>query len=228
MQHLPQVDQWGIRHNCGTSGMNREDAIAGNAGILQRYLPKGAEPIIARWIVDLKVGFRITRPRETKLADFRAGGHGRPHVITINCDLNPYAFLTTTIHEFAHLGCFLKHGNSVAPHGPEWKGIYTEMLATFLGTGMYPPDVESALRKHIANPKASSCSCPELSRALAKYDQKPGLLLHDFNLHAPFEFNGVVYTAEEKRRTRYLCRRIADGRKFLISGRARVQPVRDA
>ena len=205
--------------------MNRAEAIASNARVLNRYLPEGAHTTIARWIVDLKVNFRITKPRDTKLADFRVGGAGRAHTITINCDLNPYAFLTTTIHEFAHLGCYLKHGNAVAPHGPEWKGIYTQMLATFLDTGIYPPDVEVAIRKHIANPKASSCSCPELSKALARYDTTRGLLLNELSLKSPFVFNGVAYTAEERRRTRYLCKRLTDGRQFLISERAKVLPL---
>jgi len=205
--------------------MNRAEAIAANAKVLQRYLPEGAHTTIARWIVDLKVNFKITRPRDTKFADFRVGMNGGPHMITINCDLNPYAFLTTTIHEFAHLGCYLKYGNRVAPHGQEWKGIYTEMLSSFLGSGLYPNDLETAIRKHIANPKASTCSCPELSKALARYDKTPGLLLHDMSLNSPVVFNGVAYAVEEKRRTRFLCKRLADGRKFLISGRAKVLPV---
>lgn len=205
--------------------MNRDEAIASNAHVLKRYLPEGAHTTIARWIVDLKVNFRITKPRDTKLADFRVGAQGRSHTITINCDLNPYAFLTTTIHEFAHLGCYLKHGNSVAPHGAEWKSIYTQMLSTFLGTGLYPPDIEAAVRKHIANHKASSCSCPELSKALARYDTTPGLLLNELSLQSPFVFNGVAYKAEERRRTRFLCKRLADGRQFLISERAKVLPL---
>jgi hypothetical protein len=205
--------------------MNREAALAANERVLSRYLPKGTARLIAYWVVEFRVKFKITRPRDTKLGDYRPAGQGRPHTITVNGNLNPYSFLITTVHEFAHLGCHLKHGHTVAPHGAEWKGIYVAMLRNFLGTGTFPPDLEVDIKRHLDNPKASSCSCAILSAALARYDSKPGVLLQDFTLQTPFAFNGEVYEALEKRRTRYLCKRLADGKRYLISGRAKVEPV---
>jgi len=193
--------------------------------VLRHHLPPRCAPLIAHWIVALNVQFKISKPRESKLGDFRPGYQGKRNQITINADLNPYAFLTTTVHEFAHLGCHLKHGNSVAPHGIEWKSIYADMLKPFAENDVYPPDIKAAVFKYLKNPKASSCSCPNLSRAMALYDTDPGVLLTDLGLELPFEFRSVGYIAEEKRRTRYLCIRIDDGKKYLISGRAKVQPL---
>ncbi len=189
---------------------------------LEPHLPPRCAPLIATWITELNVQFKISRPRASKLGDFRAGMHGRAHQITINNDLNPYAFLTTTVHEFAHLGCYLKHGHDVAPHGSEWKGIYAQMLRPFAAYNVFPEDIRHAVFLHLKNPKASSCSCPNLNRVLAKYDAEPGVLLADLEILSPFTFRGVGYIAEEKRRTRYLCTRIDDGKKYLISGRAKV------
>jgi predicted SprT family Zn-dependent metalloprotease len=204
--------------------MNKERSELGISRGLAPFLPERCAPLIAHWIVSLKVKFKVSRPRQTKLGDFRAGVNGRPHQITINSDLNPYAFLTTTVHEFAHLGCYLKHGHRVAPHGPEWKAIFSEMLAPFADHNIYPEDVKKAVLKHIKNPKASSCSCPDLTRVLARYDADPGVLLADLPLSTPFTFKGINFVANEKKRTRYLCTRLSDRKQYLISGRAKVDP----
>ena len=46
----------------------------------------------------------------------------------MNGDLNPYSFLITTLHEFAHLHTFQQHGNRVNPHGDEWKTNFRKLL----------------------------------------------------------------------------------------------------
>lgn len=193
---------------------------------LEPHLPPRCAPLIAHWIVSLHVHFKISKPRQTKLGDFRVGRNGKPHQITINSDLNPFAFLTTTVHEFAHLGCYLKHGHLVAPHGPEWKAIFADMLRPFAEHNVYPEDIKTAVLRHLKNPKASSCSCPDLNRVLARYDSDPGVLLSDLPMETPFSFKEIDFVANEKRRTRYLCTRLSDGKQYLISGRAKVNPIR--
>lgn len=187
------------------------------AELLAPFLPDDTSDVIARWIVELRVSFVVTKPRKTKLGDFRVSANGKNHRISVNGDLNPYAFLVTTIHEFAHLGCFLKHRNAVPPHGDEWKAIFSDLLHTFIDRGVFPEDLSRAIRTHLKRPKASSCSCPVLSRALAKYDESPTTFLGDLEPGDVFVFNDVEYEYVEKRRTRCLCRNIADGRDYLIS-----------
>ena len=202
--------------------MNRDKSIAGIAASLQPYLPKGTSDLIAAWIVDDGVRFTVSRPRLSKLGDFRAGTRSMPAAISVNGDLNPYGFLITTVHEFAHLACHAQYGRRVKPHGREWKRIYTEMLAPFIEKNIFPEEIEKALRAHVASPSASSCSCPVLNRALALYDDKDTLFLGDLSVGSTFLFRDEAFKSLEKKRTRYLCERLDDGRRYLISGRAQV------
>jgi len=206
--------------------MNREAALVAWEAKLRSKVPLGAAPDLARWIVDLQVDFRITAPRNSKLGDFRPAFQGKPARITVNRDLNPYHFLITSIHEFAHLGCYLKHGNRVAPHGNEWKALYVKLLSPLLEGSTIPADLKIALRKHLARPSASSCSCSVLANALSAYDQNPGVSLIQIPQGSQFIFRGEVYELVGKRRTRFLCKRQAGGGLFLITGRARVEMAR--
>ena len=73
--------------------------------VLSKYLPANFIEIVVELLVKHPVKFRVAKPRKTKLGDFRANRDGL-HQITVNGDLNPYSFLITTIHEFAHLVTF--------------------------------------------------------------------------------------------------------------------------
>jgi len=192
---------------------------------LKPRLPNGTAKVIAKWIVELNVVFVVSKPRQTKLGDFRPKVNGKAARISVNGDLHPYSFLITTIHEFAHLGCYLKHGNKVAPHGKEWKEIYTNMLKLFVDQNIFPPELTKSLHKHISRPKASSCSCPILSRALAEYDGEEGEFLGNLSPNDQFEFKGELYRYILLRRTRILCNRLTDGKQYLISTRAKVSRV---
>ncbi|HLV53698.1 MAG TPA: hypothetical protein VKY29_06745 [Cryomorphaceae bacterium] len=187
------------------------------AAKLAPHLPPGTAREIARWIVELRVTFVIAKPRKTKYGDFRINLDGKNPRISINGDLNPYAFLVTTIHEFAHYGCFLKHGHKAAPHGKEWKAIFSDLLRIFNERKVFPQDLAHAIAKHLRQPTASSCSCPVLSRALAKYDERPATFLGDLRPGDTFHFNGEVFEYIEKRRTRCLCRNVKLGKDYLIS-----------
>jgi hypothetical protein len=202
--------------------MRREETLARLTRSLENHCPEGTSAIIARWVLDLAVDFKITPGRKTKLGDFRPPHGAHRARITVNGDLNEYNFLITTIHEFAHLGCFLKHGVKVAPHGREWKAIYAELLGSFLGNGTFPPDLEVAIRTHLANPSASSCASPALSKALAKFDESPSTFLDDLPLNTKFYFNHREFINLTKKRTRFLCFEPKSGRNYLISGRAKV------
>jgi len=192
---------------------------------LENHLPSGTSQIIHKWIIELKVDFVISKPRKTKLGDFRPAYGSKPARITVNGNLNPYHFLLTTIHEFAHLGCYLKHGNKVLPHGKEWKTIYTKLLEKHLDQGVFPQKLEPALRKHLGRPSASSCSDPGLFRSLSHFDNEPKLFLSQVPLNSLFSLHDTAYKVLEKRRTRYLCIRLEDRKKYLVSGNAVIQRV---
>jgi len=173
------------------------------------------------------VSFRIVRPRTTKLGDFRAGQPGQKSQITVNGDLNPYSFLVTTLHEFAHLETFLKYGHGVKPHGEEWKITYRNLLLPAIDSGLLPGDVLNALVNSLASTRASSCSDVQLSRILKRYDKpKEGIvLLESLPKNATFALQGKKFVKGDLRRKRYLCEEITGSRKYLVHALSEVTPV---
>ena len=71
---------------------------------IQPLLPTGdVLPLIEAWTAPYDFDLKITCPRKSKLGDFRPPKPGKRSSITMNEDLGPYQFLTTFVHELAHL-----------------------------------------------------------------------------------------------------------------------------
>src|SRR6188768_2307993 len=102
------------------------------SSILLKYMPDQAITICTNWIVQLNIHLKITRDRASKFGDYRHVQNGMAHIITINHNLNRYAWLITFIHEVAHLLVQKKHSRFVAPHGGQWKHEYSILLKYFL------------------------------------------------------------------------------------------------
>lgn len=170
------------------------DQLKRNSEILKKYIPAPAVDLIAHWIIDFDFKLKITKERSSKLGDYRPPLQGNNHQITINFNLNPYAFLITLIHEIAHLCTWNKHQNKVNPHGSEWKSEYRRMMAPFLNEVIFPADILQALKKYMANPAAASCSDANLLRVLKRYDKKDEnrslVLLENLRMHTSFLYNG--------------------------------------
>ncbi len=193
--------------------------------ILKKYLPKEFVVYVSDLIVHSNVKFKIVAPRSTKLGDFRPSSKKNgTSQITVNGDLNPYAFLITTLHELAHLNTFQSHGAYVNPHGNEWKKEYISLLEPILTVSSLPVDIKNTLTKSIRNPKASSCSDIHLSRVLKKYDEaKNTQTLEELDEHAIFSINKKVFSKGKLRRTRYLCKEMDSGKSYLIHALAEVK-----
>jgi hypothetical protein len=192
---------------------------------LKRYLPASTEKLIARWIVRNEVHFRVTQPRNSKFGDYRHPYRGQGHMITINGNLNPWAFLITTIHEFAHLLAWNKFRDAISPHGKEWKEQYKILLLPLIEKGIFPSDLEMAVKSYISNPSASSCVDDKLMVALKKYDLNKLPFLKEIPHGTRFNFNGRIYVKGEKQRTRYHCLALGTREIYFISGLAEVEPV---
>ena len=135
-----------------------------NQSILQKYIPEKAVPTVAEWIYKFDFKLKIKKSRATKLGDYRPPVKGQNHLITINHDMNKYAFLITLIHEIAHLSNWNKHKDSVKTHCDEWKFHYKILMQSLLNPEIFPADIIIALRKYMNNPAASSCSDTNLLR----------------------------------------------------------------
>ncbi|BAV08457.1 hypothetical protein FLA_4498 [Filimonas lacunae] len=188
---------------------------------LAAYLPEGSFDKVVQYIHNYKVHLTVTRARKTVLGDYRHATHGKNHRISINGNLNKYEFLITLLHELAHLLTFEEFGNRVDAHGKEWKGVYSNLLVTFVQHKLFPPDIETALRSSILNPAATASGETELLLVLRKYNarQREGYhLLESLPEGALFQTdNGRVFKKGEKRRKRYICLEVKTGHLYTFS-----------
>lgn len=197
-----------------------------NSDVLKKYIPEPAIAIIARWITEYDFKLKIKKERSTKLGDYRSPHDGQNHIITINFNLNKYAFLITLIHEVAHLVTFNRYKNSVNPHGEEWKQQYKLLMKHFLTTDFFPTDVLLALQKHFLSPAASSCSDTNLLRILKRYDNtsEQKQFIESIPEKAIFKYNGGrIFVKGERIRTRYRCKEISTGAIYLFHALAEVE-----
>ena len=187
---------------------------------LKQYLPDGSFEAVSHYLLHYKVQLTITRERSSVLGDYRNSVAGKNHRISVNGNLNPYAFLVTLLHELAHLFTYERFGHRVQAHGPEWKNEYSKVLAQFLLKKIFPPDIHKALLKTLQNPAASSCADTSLLRVLHLYDvKKDGVsLIETLPAGALFKIKGGrVFRKEEKIRKRFKCVEISNGKVYLFS-----------
>ncbi len=188
---------------------------------LQQYLPDGSLEPVLQYLHQYKIHLTITRERNTILGDYRHAINQKNHRISVNGNLNKYAFLVTLLHEVAHLLAFENFGHRIAPHGKEWKNEYSKILALFLLKKIFPADIEKALLKSLQNPSATSCGEEHLMRVLKNYDvRKDGILLIEqlkdgqlFKLK-----DGRVFKKAEKLRKRHKAIDVKSGALYLFSG----------
>ncbi len=187
---------------------------------LQSYLPEGSFEDVLYYLQHHHVHLTITRQRQSILGDYRHALPGKNHRISVNGNLNKYAFLITLLHELAHLFTYDKFGHRVMAHGQEWKNEFSKILATFLLKDIFPADIKKALLHNLQNPAASSCGDEKLLRALHKYDgKKDGIhLLEQLPEDSLFEIKGGrIFKKGEKIRKRYKCVEVKTGKLYLFS-----------
>src|SRR5215212_12235355 len=109
---------------------------------LQDYLPPTTFEDVLTYLQDPHVHLTVARQRKSILGDYRHRTHGQNHRISVNGNLNKYAFLITLLHELAHLLTFEKFGNRIAPHGKEWKNVFSRLLAQFIEHNVFPADIK--------------------------------------------------------------------------------------
>ncbi|HXL57832.1 MAG TPA: hypothetical protein VN958_16335, partial [Chitinophagaceae bacterium] len=68
---------------------------------LATFLPEGSFENVVHYLHQHKVHLTVTRERKSVLGDYRNAVHGKNHRITVNGNLNKYAFLITLLHELA-------------------------------------------------------------------------------------------------------------------------------
>ncbi len=195
---------------------------------LKNYLPEGSFDEVVYYLQHYKVQLTITRERKSVLGDYRNSYQEKNHRISVNGNLNQYAFLVTLLHELAHLFTFERYGHRVQAHGQEWKNEFSKVLTQFLAKHIFPADIQHTLLKTLQNPAASSCADTALLRVLHKYDQKKEgvILMEALPEGAQFSIKGGrVFIKQERVRKRFKCKETATGKIYLFSPVYEVQAL---
>jgi SprT protein len=187
---------------------------------LRQFIPPPAVPRVLEYLHHYKVHLTVTRERKTVLGDYRHAWGNKAHRISVNGNLNPYAFLITLVHELAHLVTFMQYGNRVQAHGREWKNCYALLLKDFLHKNIFPEAIEQALLKSIHDLPASSCADEDLMRVLKKFDRRENGLVMVEQLQEGQVFDigeGRLFRKGKQLRKRFQCVEIKTGRVYLFS-----------
>ena len=188
-------------------------------------IPKASHELIKKLIDSENLTIKVVKTRKTKHGDFRSQKN-RKFQITLNQIDNKYRFLITLVHELAHFKVFQSFGNSVNPHGTEWKKTYKFLMLPFLNNLIFPEDVLRHLALHMINPPATTDSDLNLVVALQKHDliDDKKMFLFEIPEKSIFIHNSSkLFVKLYKRRKRYICKELSSGKKYLFSPVARIK-----
>jgi SprT protein len=195
---------------------------------LATYIPPGSFENVVNFLHQYRVHLTVTKERKSVLGDYRNAVRGKNHRITVNGNLNEYAFLITLLHELAHMLTFEQYGHRVNAHGKEWKKMYGLLLSDFIAKKIFPADIEHELRRSLANPAASSCAEEGLMRLLRKYNERKNDVCFLEELpHGSFfkTKDGRIFQKGDKLRKRFKCNEKHTNIIYLFSPIYEVKPL---
>lgn len=194
--------------------------------VLKQHVPPGALDYCLTLWKNSPFELQLRKSRHSKVGDFTSKGTKSKPRITLNNDLNPYLFLMTYVHEVAHLYVYLKHRASVDPHGKEWQQVFAQLMTPLLWDSVFPPEILHVLRLHMVQPKASSFSDSELTRAFRKFDAQDSYhILSDLPTGTIFKIRSQYFKKGFLRRTRFACTELKSKRTYLVPADAQVSVV---
>lgn len=204
--------------------------------VLANHLPAGAVPYCQQLWQQYGFQFIVAKARKTKLGDFRALPSGQMR-ITVNIDLNIYAFLITFIHEVAHAEVFktsqLKQKRITQPHGRAWQVAFQRLIKPVLNESIFPASILTPLQEYMQKPAASTYANPVLMQALRQEDSlingitmyQPSVLLSDIPEGQLFLFQQKTYLRGTLRRTRVVCKEVSSAKLYAILAHAWVEKI---
>ena len=190
--------------------------------MLKGYIPKASIPLISEWISIANVELYLSKPRRTKLGDFRVRKESIE--ITINSDLNKYLFLITLAHEIAHALVWRNGISACVPHGHEWKSIYSNLLKDLLELNLFPKDITHFLKNYAENPTASLFSHTKLPKTLLMYDNQNITFLDSLKEGDIFKISsGRLFRKGKKIRKRIKCLDLQNNKAYLVHPLSKVE-----
>ena len=189
----------------------------------KNYIPHQACPHIKEWINELNIDIRFVSPRKTKLGDYQF--RNNQHFITVNNNLNQYAALITLTHEIAHAFTFDEFGNTIKPHGSQWKENFKKLMLNFFDYNIFPDDVLPVLSRYLINPSASTTNDESLSLILRKYDSEIFLTISEISDGDNFTYSGKKYMKCQKIRKRIKCLNLDNNRYYLFNPITQIKKI---
>jgi hypothetical protein len=196
--------------------------------ILSSYIPVKAIDSIADIIIGHAVMVKITRSRKRIHGTYRRPTPQQAHRITINHDLNPYLFLITLLHEFAHMHAWQQKQS--LQHNNIWKKCFADLLMQYIDKDIFPSDVKSALINHIPKITSSDFLDIDLTRALLSYnknceEENDLVFLSDLPVDSCFMHNHKTFIKQKQLRKYFLCKELKTNRMYKYHPLAKVKQV---
>lgn len=186
-------------------------------------LPENSREYVRHYLSLYPMDVYITRARQSKLGDFRPAQNGQRPAISLNRDMSADGMLFTLIHELAHHQAYHRYGRKINPHGREWKLVFREMVMEMIHDKAFSEEVVPLILRHMKAPKSSTIRDKELYRVL--HPQEAKTEVGELGPGALFIFRKRKFRIIEKRRTRWICEEIANGRSFLFQAHTPVEKV---
>ena len=166
-----------------------------------------------------KEGFSLTlsNPRKSKLGDYRYNHRLKSHHITINIDLDPIYFMITYLHEVAHKMCWDQFKHKAKPHGEEWKHLFVSLLWSAKKHIKLSDSENKIILNYINNPRATFLKFNNCDSNIIVSNLKPNAI---FELE-----DGKTFQLIKRRRTRFLCRNIANNKEYTVLGNTLVKKI---
>ena len=195
---------------------------------LGKYIPAQYTDLVVEWMRTDRIHLHVVHGRKSKYGDYQPPSPRKQyHRISVNADLNPWEFLFTLAHEYAHLLTWKKSGRLEKPHGNEWRREFRALLIRIMNVGALPENLAHSVKCYVSSPLGSAKSEISLNLALNRYNGKdtPTLPLEEIPLHARFRLDdGRIFVKLRKIRTSYECISVVDKKKYRVSPLVRVIP----
>jgi hypothetical protein len=184
-------------------------------------LPEGSKTIVEEWLKPFNCTIRLSKARTSKSGDFRPANRLVPyHRISVNANLNPYAFLWTLTHEIAHMRVWEAYKSRVRPHAGEWQNEFKRLLSGLTGKNIFPETVENEI-VHIIHKRVHASGAAEhrLIEFLSDFDKNTGKMMVK---HLPDDalfmiHNGTVFKKGRLMRKNYKCLCVQNNKWYYVS-----------
>ncbi|TDM00575.1 MAG: hypothetical protein C4K58_05085 [Flavobacteriaceae bacterium] len=176
---------------------------------------------IENWIGQSQVELKLSRDRKTKLGDYRHWPKKGLDQISVNANLEPDFFFFTLTHEIAHYFCRKKYGQSIKPHGVEWKACFGQMIVESISA--YSLEKRPQLLVYSLSPTATLGGSKITTELFLK--KTDHVYLEEIAFGESFRLGTRNFLKVEKRKLRYLCKDKDKNKMYLVGKNALVEKI---